>query len=508
MAFLRGNRFSNNFEERPASALEMYRRIVKNREERYLIPLPEAVLLMVETMGKELMRYGESELLDHAWCNLKNYIYNKYNVTLNLEVKYFKIHRVHNELQVKSSYDAFMLLRTLGNYLSYQGFRSEDLAMMDRYIQRGLFDNRNVASTSEDDCYNLLIKIDNFMSRTDKGKEIYGARLISLKRASDDTKREVNAPEKSTMIEYDGQSVDTEASMNKEQVESVSSSIEEKNTVNNDVSTAVISQGKAAEYKDAPSTSVTRDIDGASTAPERASTAMAQEDKQVSTKEEERQILEAAKKLGEEIIAKAQAEAEEITANARAQADKMLAQTREQIRSQGEIRCGSRLEIARGDISGMTEGLGNLSQALTQVNESMQQLQQINAAVRQMEDMIIRENTEKAYAQMFELYSLIADTCEFMKKEISVSDDMNLINAYENMLSFMDMISEYMADYNIATLCSAPDTPFDGTRHKPMNGNAFDPHKAKVKESVRCGFLWNDVVLEKEKVLLYREDEI
>ncbi len=72
----------------------------------------------------------------------------------------------------------------------------------------------------------------------------------------------------------------------------------------------------------------------------------------------------------------------------------------------------------------------------------------------------------------------------------------------DNLTAFMDMISEYLDEYGVRTICSESGTPFDGKYHEAEGGGMFDPRRSVVGCSLRRGFCWGEQVLQKERIRL------
>ena len=77
----------------------------------------------------------------------------------------------------------------------------------------------------------------------------------------------------------------------------------------------------------------------------------------------------------------------------------------------------------------------------------------------------------------------------------------------DNLTAFMDMISEYLDEYGVRTICSESGTPFDGKYHEAGDGGMFDPKRAVVGCSLRRGFCWGAQVLQNERVRLETGNE-
>lgn len=134
--------------------------------------------------------------------------------------------------------------------------------------------------------------------------------------------------------------------------------------------------------------------------------------------------------------------------------------------------------------------------------EVRKMLQDLNSIMRHVEETVIQKNTQKAFSQLFELYSMAADVRDAFTQRIKEQNNADLEDMFYNLETFMDMIEEYLADYGIDTIMTAPETPFDGKLHAAKNTCNFDPGNAVVRKSIRHGFIWGDKVLQKEQVTI------
>lgn len=126
---------------------------------------------------------------------------------------------------------------------------------------------------------------------------------------------------------------------------------------------------------------------------------------------------------------------------------------------------------------------------------------QANERMKCLEDSVSVKMTKKVYIQFLELYNLIADTKDSTLLLVQQTDDRNLEKCAQSMDVFLDMITEYLADYGICTLASSSGQPFSAKYQEAANkGMQFNPKTAIIKRSLRNGFAWDEQVLQKEKV--------
>ncbi len=114
----------------------------------------------------------------------------------------------------------------------------------------------------------------------------------------------------------------------------------------------------------------------------------------------------------------------------------------------------------------------------------------------------ITENYVLQFArQQMELYNLIADNYEYHKKTSEDMGDENYINAVYNYMEFMYSIADSLAIFGIEEITSPPGTPFDGAIHVTDSEN-FTVKTTVIKESIRSGFSYKGIIIQKEKVMI------
>lgn len=114
----------------------------------------------------------------------------------------------------------------------------------------------------------------------------------------------------------------------------------------------------------------------------------------------------------------------------------------------------------------------------------------------------IRENGLLQYAgQQIELYDLIADAYAYHKETAEKSRDQDYRNAVDNYREYMEMIADGLAAFGVEEIVSPSGTAFSGGIHE-TDAAHFSSREAVVAKSVRSGFRYGDLVLQKEKVIL------
>ncbi len=100
-----------------------------------------------------------------------------------------------------------------------------------------------------------------------------------------------------------------------------------------------------------------------------------------------------------------------------------------------------------------------------------------------------------------ELFNQIFDAHIYHEKNLSVCKDKDYINAVLNYGNFMESIVDNLAVFGIEEIVSDSGTLFDGAIHA-TNTDSFSPKTAIIAKSVRPGFKYKDIIIQKEKVLL------
>ena len=225
----------------------------------------------------------------------------------------------------------------------------------------------------------------------------------------------------------------------------------------------------------------------------------AREDAEILAKSEERRLLreaeaeaaryrESLREEAEEEIENAKRRAEEEICAAKEEAEKIVAEAK--IRA-AKVRAAPHNEIFAAEQEAWQTGFSEIREALLSVG----------GVVKKAEDLARENATKKAFAAWHELFHLIADTKDSTRQIALQKDNPDLKTAAANMDVFLDMIGEYLADYGIEMLVSAPGTPYSAKTHAAEGRGAdFDPKSAVVQKSLRPGFCWGEQVLEKEKV--------
>ena len=101
---------------------------------------------------------------------------------------------------------------------------------------------------------------------------------------------------------------------------------------------------------------------------------------------------------------------------------------------------------------------------------------------------------------LIELYDLIYDGFNYHNPRGRTSGDLNYCNSVANYQVYMDVITDALADFGVEEIKSIPADSFDGRIHEVRNTSNFTPRISTIKTTVRSGFRYGDIVLQKEWV--------
>ena len=211
-----------------------------------------------------------------------------------------------------------------------------------------------------------------------------------------------------------------------------------------------------------------------------------------ATEKERVTILSDARKQAEEerkhIVGTAHEEAKEIIQRAVLEAENKISNARKKC---AELLEDSRKQSTFAEQQLLQHGFSEVRTALLQANEM----------IKKLEDTVSESSTKKITTQLLELFNIIADSKESAFDMAHKNSNQDLENAAYNMDVFLDMIIEYMVEYGIKPITSAPGDKFSSKYHTiGAKNRQFDPRSAFVKVSRRTGFIWGEQVLQKEQV--------
>lgn len=99
-----------------------------------------------------------------------------------------------------------------------------------------------------------------------------------------------------------------------------------------------------------------------------------------------------------------------------------------------------------------------------------------------------------------ELYNLIWDNIRSHEQKATESQNPDYFAAVANCNSYLEMISDSLANFGVEEISTDIGAPFDGKLHEVKNTRNFSPRYATIKKSLRAGFKFGDRVLQKEEV--------
>ncbi len=116
------------------------------------------------------------------------------------------------------------------------------------------------------------------------------------------------------------------------------------------------------------------------------------------------------------------------------------------------------------------------------------------------------DSTTQNYVLQFakgqiELYDLISDNYLYHKERIKENANEDYINAVQNYEDFLYTIADGLSLFGIEEISSVTGDVFDGKLHE-ADRNDFSSRTAIIKESVRSGFRYEDIIIQKEKVMI------
>lgn len=120
--------------------------------------------------------------------------------------------------------------------------------------------------------------------------------------------------------------------------------------------------------------------------------------------------------------------------------------------------------------------------------------------------MTFSDNITESYVlqfakQQIELYNLIADNYSYHNEKCGEVKNVDYKNAVANYQEFMEIIVDNLAAFGIEEICSIPGVIFDGQIHMADNSE-FSSKESTVTKSIRSGFRYQDIIIQKERVTL------
>lgn len=113
----------------------------------------------------------------------------------------------------------------------------------------------------------------------------------------------------------------------------------------------------------------------------------------------------------------------------------------------------------------------------------------------------ITENYVLQFAKMqINLYNLICDNLTYHLSASKDSGNQDYINAVSNYIEFLDEIMDNLSAFGVEEITSNVGDKFDGRIHEVIENTEFSPKTSYVSESVRTGFKYKELIIQKEKI--------
>ena len=137
---------------------------------------------------------------------------------------------------------------------------------------------------------------------------------------------------------------------------------------------------------------------------------------------------------------------------------------------------------------------------LKKLNEMQPSVSQVLQKMMQFSEEITKSYILQFAKMQIELFNLIVDNLQYHLNAVTGSNDQNYHNAVSNYQEFMDMLVDNLSAFGIEEITSRVGSRFDGNLHEVMNSTDFSPRLSSVKESVRTGFKYKDIIIQKERI--------
>ena len=99
-----------------------------------------------------------------------------------------------------------------------------------------------------------------------------------------------------------------------------------------------------------------------------------------------------------------------------------------------------------------------------------------------------------------EIFNLVADNFGWHAPRAEASQNKNYYDAVENYKVYLEMIIDALADFGIEEISSDDGAKFDSKIHDVKNTKNFYPPTTTIKKSLRSGFRYGNLILQKEEV--------
>ena len=140
-------------------------------------------------------------------------------------------------------------------------------------------------------------------------------------------------------------------------------------------------------------------------------------------------------------------------------------------------------------------------------DEIIQQIHKMQPDVQQLlkNFMSFSETLYNNYIRLFamnqiDLFNIIDENYKYHKPISQKTESRDYSNAVDNYSTYLEIIIDDLASFGIEGFTTNIGESFDGKFHEVINNKNFSPHTAVIKKSLRSGFKYKDVVLQKELV--------
>jgi molecular chaperone GrpE (heat shock protein) len=134
------------------------------------------------------------------------------------------------------------------------------------------------------------------------------------------------------------------------------------------------------------------------------------------------------------------------------------------------------------------------------LNEIQPSISEILQKIMRFSDEITESYILQFAKMQIELFNLIADNFQYHLNAVTESNNQDYYNAVLNYQDFMDTIIDNLSAFGIEEITSRAGSRFDGNLHEVMDSTDFSPRLSSVKESVRTGFKYKDIIIQKERI--------
>ena len=159
------------------------------------------------------------------------------------------------------------------------------------------------------------------------------------------------------------------------------------------------------------------------------------------------------------------------------------------------------LELRRKDnAQKISEWYGKQAELMQSMKALQMPAQKLLEDLRNFSNNLTNNYIVQFAACQIELFNLISENLNWHRARAENSLNKDYCDAVENYTIYLDMIIDALANFGIDEILSAAGTHFDGKIHDVKNTKNFFPQTAKIKKSLRSGFRYNDLILQKEAV--------